>query len=354
MPQLTSQELLKKLKSEGPERLYFLYGQDTGALEAFARSLINKLCPRDDRTMNLHRFDGKTPDIPAIADACEMLPMFAQRVTVTVSDLNIDKTAKQDADDLRKIFSDLPPTTTVVICSPGADLYKNKRSLSDKNSRFADFCAKHGVSCEFGFKRVSDLGKDIAAAFTKAGCQITKFDAEYLAEVCLCDSASIAQEITKLTSYARGRQVTRADIDALCIRRVESDGFSLAINILRGNAAFVFGRLKELADQNYEPIEILSTIAMSLTDLYRARLAMSSGRGVAACAADFKYPRNREFAVKNAFNECQNISEDRIRRTVSVFAALDFRLKTRSGGKGSDMLLLEEACAKAMTLRQKA
>ena len=112
--------------------------------------------------------------------------------------------------------------------------------------------------------------------------------------------------------------------------------------------------LNERSLETFNDIEILSTIAMSLTDLYRARLAMSSGRGVAACAADFKYPRNREFAVKNAFNECQNIPEDRIRRTVSVFAALDFRLKTRSGGKGSDMLLLEEACAKAMTLRQKA
>ncbi|MBR1393002.1 MAG: DNA polymerase III subunit delta [Ruminococcus sp.] len=351
MPVMESAEIAKKLKSDGAERLYCFYGQDTGALESFVKSLAAKLCPKQDRTMNFHRFDGKEPDIPAIADACEMLPMFAQRVLVLIDDLNIDKVPAQDTADLKKILENLPDTTTVIISSPGADLYKNKRSLSDKNKRFVDFCAKLGVCCEFGFKKVFELGKSIAAAFEKQGCSITKFDAEYLAERCLCDTSSIRQEITKLTSYAPGRQITRQDIDALCVRRVESDGFALAINILKGNASMVFNRIRELADQNLEAFEIVGAIAFSLNDLYRARLALSSGRSRERCTEDFKYPKNREFAVKNAFNECQNISVGRIRQTLNIFCDTDFRLKTHSSGRQSDLLTLEEAAAKAMTLR---
>lgn len=352
MPQMTSADISRKLKASGAERLYYFYGHDTGALELFVRQLINKLCPKQDRTMNLHRFDGKSLDVNAVYDACEMLPMFAQRVLVTINDLNMDSLPKQDGDSLRRTLEDLPETTTVIIYSTGVDLYKNKRSLTDKNKRFADFCAKNGVSCEFAFRRAADLGKSITAAFEKEGCTISKSDAEYLAECCLCDTASVRQEIVKLTAYAPGRQVTKADIDALCIKKVETDGFALAINILRSRSVPVFNRIRELAEQNYEAFEILGVISFSLNDLYRARLAMSSGRSQGAVAEDFKYPRNREFAIRNAFNEVQNISDTRMRRVIKIFSDTDLYLKTRSGGRRADMLILEQAAAKAMASPQ--
>ncbi len=351
MPNLSSADIIKALRSGPPERLYYLFGQDTGALESFAASLINKLCPKNDRTMNLHRFDGSALDVNALYEACEMLPMFAQHVVVTVNDLNMDTLNKTAGDRLRAVLSDLPETTTVVIYSTGVDLYKNKRSLTDKNKRFADFCAKHGAVCEFAFKRAYELSKNIIAAFEKEGCGIGRLEAEYLAECCLCDTASIRQEIAKLSSYAQGRTITRGDIDALCIKKVESDGFALASNILRSRSVPVFNRIRELADQNFEAFEILGTISFSLNDLYRARLAMSSGRQQAAVVQDFKYPRNREFAVRNAFNEVQNVPLPRMRRVIKIFSDTDLYLKTRSGGKRADMLVLEEAAAKAMALR---
>ncbi len=81
-----------------------------------------------------------------------------------------------------------------------------------------------------------------------------------------------ARSLKKLSAYAEGREVTREDIDLLCIRRIESDGYSLAINILRGNAAMVFTRLRELDVQNYEPYAIIGIIGFSLADIYRAKL----------------------------------------------------------------------------------
>ena len=352
MPSLTPADLSKRLRNEPADRLYYLYGQDTGALQSFASALINKLCPKADRTMNLHKFSGADLDVNALYEACEMLPMFAQRVVVTVNDLNMDspKIGKSAGDRLRTFLADLPETTTVIIYSTGVDLYKNKRSLTDKNKRFSEFCAKHGVSCEFAFKTTSEMGKGIAAAVNKAGCSSTKGDSEYLAECCLCDTSQVRQEIVKLTSYAAGRQITRADIDALCIKKVESDGFALAKSILSSRAVFVFNRIRELADQNYEAFEILGTISFSLNDLYRARLAMSSGRSQQAVIQDFKYPKNREFSVRNAFNEVQNVSLPRMRKVIRIFSDTDLYLKTRSQGRQADMLYLEEAAARAMSV----
>lgn len=351
MPLISSSDLAKKIRAEDFDRLYYFYGHDVGALETYVKKLIKKLCPPEDRIMNLHQFDGKSPDIAAISDACEALPMFAQRVVVTINDLNIDSVSKADGDDLRRILSDLPETTVVVIYATGVDLYKNKRNLTDKNKRFSDFCAKQGSVCEFAYKRPSDMGKTIVAAVKKAGCDISKADSEYLAACCLCDTSFVNQEIEKLTAYASNRMITRDDIDSLCIKRVESDGFALAINILRANAPMVFNRIKELSDQNYEAFEILGVISFSMADLYRAKLARASGRSVSECAADFKYGRNREFAVKNAYSECSNMTCERIRQSLKIFSDADLLLKTRSQGKSGDLLTLEQAAAKAMALR---
>lgn len=341
----------KNLKNGEIASLYYFYGHDVAALESYTRMLTARLCPSEAQFMNLHKLDGKKLEVSELADACEALPMFAERVVITINDLNIDSLAKDDTEDIKKLLSNLSDTTTVIIYATGVDLYKNKRNLTDKNKRFADFCSKHGEVCDFAFKKAGDLAKSISAALQKEGCTISRQDAEYLAEMCLCSSAYIKQEIDKLSAYAQGREITRNDIDALCIRHIESDGYALAINILRGNARMVFERLQELSAQNYEAFEILSIIGFSLSDIYRAKLARSEGISYQDAARDFKYAKNREFAMKNAYSECGSISSERIRNTLDILSQTDLRLKTHSSGKESDMLTLEQGIARSMALR---
>ena len=343
--------ITKRVKENDIDSLYYFYGHDVASLENYSKKLMARLCPSDAQVMNLHKFSGENLDIAQLADACQALPCFADRVVVMINDLNMDNLGKGDTDDIKAILKDLSETTTVIIYATGVDLFKNKKYLTDKNKRFADYCAKYGSVCEFAYKRASDLGRSIASALSKSGCSINKQNAEYLANLCLCDTAFIKQEIDKLSAYAEGREITREDIDTLCIRRIESDGYSLAINILRGNAEYVFTRLSELVFQNYEAFEILGIIGFSLSDIYRAKLARSSGLSPADVVRDFKYPRNREFAVKNAYSECGNISAERIRQTLNILSLTDLQLKTHSSGKDADILTLEQGLAKSMALR---
>lgn len=351
MALMSSEDLGKRIRSGDFDNLYYFYGHDVGALEAYVKKLINKLVPPSEQIMNLHKFDGKKLDIAEFANACEALPLFSDRVCVAVNDLNMDSIPKSDGDDIRKVLSDLPETTVVVIYATGVDLFKNKKALTDKNKRFCDFCGKIGSCCDFAYKRAGDLAKIIVDKVQKNGCSISKYNAEYLANVCLCDSSFVNRELEKLTSYALNREITKEDIEVLCVKRVESDGFSLALNILKGNAGMVFTRLSELADQNYESFEILGVISFSISDIYRAKLARVSGKMYGDVAQDFKYPRNREFAVKNAYSECANISLERIRQTIEILSETDLQLKTKSSGSTGDMLALEQCVAKAMALR---
>ncbi|MCD7741207.1 MAG: DNA polymerase III subunit delta [Ruminococcus sp.] len=336
------------IRSGKYERLYLFYGRDVGALEPFAKKLTSRLCPKEEQAMNLHRFDAQELDIEAFVDSVQVLPMFSDRVTVTLEGLNMDKITKAQGDILRKIIADIPDTTVIVITAAGESQYKNRRSLTDKNKRFAELCAKHGSVCEFAFKSVSDIAKTIKKQVEREGCVISQHDAQYLAQLCNCETSHVNKELEKLCSYANGSEITREDIDALCVRRIESDGFGLALAILRSNAQLVFERLYELRVQSYEPTQILAIINMSLSDIYRARLCRTAGKSYAECAKEFNYPKNREFAVRNAFNECANIGIERIRRMSMLLSNTEYRLKTRSMNTDDAFLALEQFAAEAM------
>lgn len=134
MALLTASALGKTIRENDIDSLYYFYGHDTAALESFTKRLVNKLCPADAQVMNFHKLDGKNLDFPMLTDACEALPFMAERVVVTINDLNIDAVTKDDLDDLKKILGSLDKTTTVIIYATGVDLFKNKSILQTKTS----------------------------------------------------------------------------------------------------------------------------------------------------------------------------------------------------------------------------
>ncbi len=348
MAYLTPNESGKKIKAGSYERLYLLYGKDTGALEPFAKKLAAKLCPPEAEVMNLHSFDARELDAMALEEAMQVLPMFAERVVVRLTGLDMEQLGKSQGDVLRKIIADIPDTTVFIIEAGGEKQYKNRKSLTDKNKRFFDNCAKYGDVIEFSFKTVSETARSIVTACEKRGSHINKQNAEYLAQICLCETAHVNKELDKLAAYAYGKEITREAIDALCIKKIETDGFSLAKNILAGNALFVFQRLGELKSQNYESTQVLAIIGMSLTDIYRARLCRSSGRTWQDCAEDFGYPKNRDFAVRNAYNDCMSVNLSRLRHTIVLLSDLELKLKTVSMTEHAKFLAVEQFAANAM------
>ncbi|MCR5816249.1 MAG: DNA polymerase III subunit delta [Ruminococcus sp.] len=350
MALITPSDLNKRV-SQGDERLFFFYGRDTGNMERFTKKLIAKLVPKDAQTLNFHPFDAKNLDTAELSDAVLAVPMFAQRVCAYIPGFDANALSAEQIESIKTILSDIPDTTTVVICADGEKVFKTKKALSPKNKAFADFCAKIGTACDFAYRRAGDMGKFIAAELAKTGSQISNYDAQYLANRLLSDTALIENEIGKLSAYADGAPVTREMIDLLVTPKIESDGFALAINILKGNAKFVFERIDELVSQRHEAIEILGTISYSIADIYRAKLGRSSGKSAADIIKDFDYPAYKKFAVENAFGDASRISNDRIRKTLSILCETDLALKTKGFAKGGDILALEECCAKCMAIR---
>ena len=84
-------------------------------------------------------------------------------------------------------------------------------------------------------------------------------------------------EIEKIGAYAKGPQITRADIDAVATPQLDTVVFRMTDAIGAGKfdqAAQVLGELFQMQEP---PIKILWSLGRNMRQLYSARLALERG-----------------------------------------------------------------------------
>ncbi len=347
MPNVSDTVLAKAIRSGDISSLYYFYGKDVATLEAYTKKLIAKLIKKEEADLNLHTFDGKNLDLSLLSDVCEAIPMFCDRICITINDLNAEDLKASDFDFLINILSGLSKETTVIIYQTGIDVLGSKKTLTGKNKKLNDLASKTGFSCEFSYKKPSELIKPIALKVANRGCSISNKSAEYLATQCLCNMLLINNEIDKLCDYSQGKEITNNEIDLLVSKQLDSNAFALAKAITQGNSVKSLELLDELYSQQVESIPILAAISMAFIDLYRARLALSENKTQADVVADFSY-RGRDFAVRNAFRDASKISVSKLRFCLEILTKTDIELKSiRTEGR----LLIEKAVIAMLSKR---
>ena len=348
MPQMTDNELVKSIKSGRIMPAYFFWGKDVATLETVAKKLIAKLVPDDAKDMNYHFFSGSGFDISEFADACESLPMFADRVVVAVNDLNAETLKADDFKYLLEVLANIDgETTTVIFYSTGTDLCGGKKTLTSKNKKLCDSVAKIGASCEFAFKRPNELVKYIQSRVGKELCTISPKSAEYLASLCLCNLLTINNECDKLSAFVGKGEITDEVIDSLVSGQLDTDAYKLARAVTSGDRSLTFTILPELYAKQAESIPLLSVISGAFLDLYRAKLAYQTGRGVANILEDYNY-RGRDFAVKNAMRDCSRIPIEKLRACIEILSKCDIEMKST---RTDQRILLETAISQMLSLR---
>lgn len=344
---LTNETALYRQIREGSIKpCYFFYGKDIATLESVVKRLVAKLVPRDARDLNYHFFPADEMSISELADVCASLPMFSERVVAAVNDFNADTAKAADMKQMKSIIGDIDPeTTTVIFYATGDDLCKGKKKLTKANLDFAAYIVeKGGVAVEFAYKKPRELVKYISARVEKGGASITDAAALSLAQTCLCNVLMINNEIDKLCAYREGECINEEDVALMAAGQIDADAYKLAKAIALRNSADSFALLSELFNRQQEPVPLLGVIGSAFLDLYRAKLALMSGRGERDISGDFDY-RNRGFAVTNALRDCSGMSVGRLRSCLRVISDCDADLKSK---RTDDRVLLETAVTRLL------
>ena len=79
MAEITKNELLRIIKSHEAEGAYYLYGNDEYSIQKLKNALVASVVDEGSQALNLHVFDGKS-DINEMIEACEALPVFAEKM----------------------------------------------------------------------------------------------------------------------------------------------------------------------------------------------------------------------------------------------------------------------------------
>lgn len=329
MSVLTDKALASNIKSGKIDSLYLFYGRDISSIEAYTKRLISKIMPKEAEDLNLHRFTGKDFDLVRFSDSSQTCPMFCERTVIVINDLYINDFKKSDFDFFKEILKGLDETVTVIIYITGIDIYRSKTALNKEWASFSKFCEKTGSVAEFKIKTAPELAKLISSQLSKIGLSISTSNAVYLAQISICNTSVIKNELSKLIFYKQSGEITKEDIDLMCVSKNEVDSFKLASEIVSKNSDAAFLILKDLCRRPEDYIAALASVNGAFVDLYRAKLARETGATENNLIDDFSYPANLQFRAKNAYKLCKKHTLSDIRRCLSVLSEADFDLKSK-------------------------
>lgn len=316
MGKITESALKSALKAGKFEHAYFLYGEEDFLTKTYADRIISAAVPEDARDMNLVAYRNLPENLDELSDYLESIPFFSDYKCVLMNDIDIDAIDAAKHKALLSILQNIPDTGIVIF--EQKTYPADPKKLKAKTAKTVETCESVGVSCEFKFLTPPKLADMAVRKFSGLNCSVSRDNALYLAEECGLSLSVLRTEVEKLASYKGGGEVTREDIEKLVPKRVVSNVYNLAKELMAGRMGGALRILDALFVQRTDPVNIMAALSGHFTDLYRARLAMDAGASYEQAGRAFGYPPNRFFVMRNAFNDARSLSAKYLGECIAV------------------------------------
>ncbi|HZJ78435.1 MAG TPA: DNA polymerase III subunit delta [Clostridia bacterium] len=333
---ITEKELKQQIKSGSFARAYLFYGDESYLKKHYVELICKKTVSDDFVDFNFHKFDGKEVSIDEIAQAVEALPMMSPMSCVLVNDLDIGALSDTDFDKLISVLSDLPETCILILHMNSVKTDKRKGSKFGKALKAVE---QNGEVVELNKLGLNDLVKLVLSGAKKRGCDFEYNEATYFVNSVGFDMNTVLNELDKLCFYVKSGKINKFDIDEVCIKSVEAKVFDLSKALLKNNSDMAFSILNTLFSQKVEPVLISGTLISVYVDMYRAKVAITSGSRAEDVARHFNY-KNKEFRLRNGARDSSRLSLTQLRSCLDKLSMADELLK----GSGLDSRLVLEQC----------
>ena len=276
-----SNEAFRQLKSDLSAGTlgcaYLFYGEESYLREYYLGELRKKLrkalVPAGFEEFNYHRVEGKDLSVQALSEMAEAMPMLSERTLIVATDFDLFKLGEEQREKLIAFLNDIPPYCCVVFVYDTIE-YKPNRTYKKLWKALSD----HVQQVEFQAADTSDLIAWIARRFRALGKDIDRQTAEHLIFTCGGLMTGLVPEITKIGTYAKGKSITRQDIDAVAEPVLDARIFDMTNHISARDYNKAAAVLGDLLRMQTEPIVILGAIGKELRRLYTARMALDSGK----------------------------------------------------------------------------
>ncbi len=320
-PPLNYAAEVRRLKEEGPGRLYLLWGEEEYLRDSYLASLRELCFPDGDDDFQHRVLKDPQPDPDTVRDAVDTAPFFSERTLIELRELDFSRNQEQ----LIPVLSDIPEYCTVVFLLP-------QQEEPDGRTKLVKFLRKEGREIRFTVQDQNMLLRWIARRFAAHGKGIEMEAAQRLIWLSGDRMKDLIPEIEKIASYAKGEKVTVSDVNSVANRIAESGIFDLtdAIGDRKFNTAS--GILADLLDQRDASVPAI--LSMLSTQFRRLWLAGETANAEKLMEyTGLKY----DFMARRLISSARNFRPEQLRHAVELCAEADYRLKS-GGGEEKDVL----------------
>lgn len=326
-------QLKKDLSAGTLGTAYVFWGEETYLREYYLSQVVKKLVPAGFEEFNYHRLEGKGLEIQTLAERVEAMPMMAERTVVQVTDLDIFKLPEAQRKAFIALLEDLPDYCCLIFIYDQVE-YKPNRTMKT----LCKAMDAHVSVVKFETQSRSDLLNWIARRFRANGKTLDAQTAEHLIFTCGSLMNGLIPEIEKISAYAKGGIITKADIDAVAAPILEARVFDMTAAISRRDydqAAEILGALLKLQE---DPIMVLAVLGKELRKLYTARLAIDNGRDKFWLME--QWGMRSDYPAKLLLEAARKVSTGWAADAVERCRELDLRMKSVTGADSEAELKL--------------
>jgi DNA polymerase-3 subunit delta len=319
------QRLSDEIKSGQFHTLYLIYGEEDYLRRQFRDRLKDALVPAGD-TMNYARFRGSEVQVEKVIDLAETMPFFADRRVIVIEDSGL---FNKDGDRLADYVREKPDSTSIIF----------DEGEIDKRSRLYKAVADIGMADEMARQPVPVLEKWVISMLKKEGRSIAAPDLHYFLSLTGDNMDLISNEFEKLICYTMGRDsVTRADMDAVCIRQIDDQIFRMIEEMSAHHRDSALRMFMDLMALDEKPFRLLSLITRQYNILLEAKQLELGGAGRREVSE--KLPH---YYTQKYIDQARHMTLREIKTALEKCVGVDESVKTgrMSGEIAIEMLVVE-------------
>jgi DNA polymerase-3 subunit delta len=298
---------------------YVFHGRDEFTRAETVADFRRRLGPADVVDLNTVWLDGSKVTFGELRHSCEAVPFMADKRLVVVDGL-LSRLAKEKGsylDGLLEMLTSLPETSRLVFVEE-VELAKShpvvKLAASDER----------GYIRQFEPPSNRELPAWVVRRAKKHGGSITAEAAAYLAEVVGPDLRLLDQELTKLVTYAGGKEIDRDQVIELVPYAQQAVIFDLVDALGHRNGQVASSTLQRLLDGGEHPLSIFGMIVRQFRLLIQVLERKQAGENAASIARTLKL---HDFVARKLYHQAGNFTADQLEYIYRHLLTTDAQIK---------------------------
>ena len=313
--------VLQHIKEQKYQNLYLFYGKEKYLVAQTRDKLKEALIPSGD-TMNYSYFEGKKTDIPEILELIQTMPFFNDYRLLVLDQTEL---GKKSNDDFLNALKEMPETTILLIIDD-----------VDKRSKIYKYINKEGCAVSFETPKEKDLVLWVAQMLKKEQKKMTQKDIQLFLYKTGQDMFTIKNELEKLISYTKGREVIGAeDLEALTTAQTTNQIFVMLEAIAKKQRDTVLKLYYDLIELKESPFGILALLVRQCNQLLQTQSLLKAGKSQGEMAKELKVP---PFVAGKLKQQVRLFKREELYEMIKKCAATDEGIKT---GKITDRIGVE-------------